>query len=109
MKQFTFENLSQGQEEFSVAIAQLILWANENKIKLRLKDAYRDPRVHGSWGEKIAYGGARSVHKVSLAVDLYTPNYEDYKLLHNQWTKLGGAPRIENDMNHFSFLFEDTW
>lgn len=104
-----WQNLGTRQEEFSIAFAELVLWCRDRGIKIRIKDAYRDPRVHGAWGEKKGYGGACSVHKVSLAVDLYTKNKSDYEIMHDKWDELGGAPRIAKDMNHFSFKFEGTW
>ena len=42
-------------------------------------DAFRDPRVHGAFGEKVGYGAANSMHKLKLARDLYF--IKDGKLL----------------------------
>ena len=93
------------QEEF--AVAKLILWADSYGIKVRLKDAYRDDRLHGVWGEKKGYGSAWSTHKVSLAVDLYTPKPIDHTRMHDHWGTLGGARRIPGDMNHYSFEWQN--
>lgn len=94
------------QEEFSVAFAKLILWCDSHGIKVRMKDGYRDERLHGKWGEKKGYGAANSVHKLSLAVDLYTTNPANHTLMHDYWEAMGGAKRIEGDMNHYSFEWQ---
>ena len=57
-------------------------------------------------------GHPRSTHKSGVAVDilLYSPTgdypYSQDKIIHNQlhdfWDLLGGAERIENDLNHYS-------
>jgi len=57
-------------------------------------------------------GHTRSTHKVGLAEDIlfYGPNGEYphpdahnlYVKAHDFWDVIGGAPRIENDLNHFS-------
>ena len=52
----------------------------------------------------------RSTHKVGLAIDLilydkswdYITEEKDYAKLHDFWDVLGGAKRIEDDLNHFS-------
>lgn len=98
-----WKDLGKEQERFAVAISVLILWAHENGIAVRKIDAFRDARVHGKWGEKKAYGAAYSLHKLKLAQDLWTKNEDDYIRLHDKWDELGGAPRIADDMNHFSF------
>jgi diadenosine tetraphosphatase ApaH/serine/threonine PP2A family protein phosphatase len=61
-------------------------------------------------------GRSNSVHKSGLAIDLnlYTDEWEwlnddhfmtipVYGELHDYWDTLGGAPRINSDLNHFSF------
>jgi len=104
-----WSELGSYQELFAFKIATLILWADQNGIGVRLKDAYRDPRLHGEYGVKKGYGAANSVHKLSLAVDLFTENESDHSFLHAKWDSLGGAPRIKNDMNHYSFEWNGTW
>jgi len=101
--------LLEKQQRFAVAVANLIVHAHSIGLPVTFGDAYRDPRVHGEWGEKKAYGTANSCHKVRLAVDLNI--VIDGKLappqasapLHDYWESIGGAQRLEYDMNHFSF------
>lgn len=106
-----WKDLGSMQEDFAIKISELILWARDNGIRVRKKDCYRDPRVFGDFGSTKpgAYGQKYSVHKLSLAQDLWTKNEEDHRKLHDQWDKMGGAPRINNDMNHYSLKFEGFW
>lgn len=59
--------------------------------------------------EDCPVGHANSVHKIGLAMDLHL--YLDGKYittglphsdLHDFWDMMGGAKRIEDDMNHYS-------
>jgi len=111
--------LSETQGEFTHKIAMLIIFAYEHGYTLTFGDAYRDPRVHGSWGEKKSYSAANSVHKKRLAVDFnifrngeYLQGDEANKAhgkLHDFWDSLGGAPGIDNDMNHYSVRYENYY
>jgi len=102
-------SLLEKQQAFSVAAAQLVLHAKEIGLPLTDGDAYRDPRLHGEFGEKKAYGEANSCHKLRLARDfnlvidgqLAPPSA--YAPLHDYWESIGGSKRILKDMNHFSF------
>ena len=101
-----WKDLGKRQEQFADAFGQLLAFAATSGIKVRIKDAYRDPRLHGAWGKKAGYGAAYSVHKLSLAVDLYTKNTADHIRLHAHWEKLGGAAMIDVDMNHYSCAWQ---
>lgn len=104
-------SLSEKQMRFTRKLADLISFAYSMGYGLTFGDAYRDPRLHGEIGEKKSYSHRNSAHKVRLAVDFnlfvngeYKSGYcEEYKILHDYWQVLGGAPMIENDPNHFSF------
>lgn len=107
------ETLSQKQARFMIAIAKLILWAEqhgkENGYICTLGDAFRDSRVHGPFGVKVGYGSAYSMHKLRLAVDINVIKNgvltaEFHPALHDEWDRLGGAERIAKDLNHYSFL-----
>lgn len=97
------------QQLFALAIADLITYAAEEGLSVTFGDAYRDPRVHGTIGEKKGYGNANSCHKLRLAVDFNVildgkiAGSNAYNKLHDYWDILGGAKRIDNDLNHFSF------
>ena len=64
--------------------------------------------------EDCPVGKANSVHKVGLAADVHLYDSQGNYLgqgeemirrhtsLHGLWDTMGGAPRIENDLNHYS-------
>ena len=103
---------------FQEQITKLKQFAFSQGYKISGGDSYRSKRVFGEWGEKKGYGSAYSVHKLRLAEDLnlWVQRGEkmvyadkgtepEWKILHNKWEELGGAPAIDGDMNHFSFEF----
>lgn len=94
------------QEEFSIALAKLLLHADKLGIGVSIGDVYRDPRVHGVVGEKKGYGHAKSCHKLKLAADLNLLDAADHGRLHDFWDDLGGSQRIPGDMNHYSFEWQ---
>lgn len=94
------------QVAFVRAKGKLIAYAESKGIELTDGDAYRDPRLHGEMGVKLGYGAARSNHKNRLAQDFNTPNTEDHVVLHDYWDTIGGAKRIDGDMNHYSFEWQ---
>ena len=105
--------LSQKQQQFVLKVSYLIQWAYENGYALTFGDAYRDPRVHGSAGNKQSYSSANSLHKQRLAVDFnlfkdgeYLTRTEDYQPLGEYWESLGGSwgGRFQ-DGNHFSIEY----
>jgi len=108
-------SLGRTQEDFTYALGKLIVWAyEEQEVRLRTGDMFRDPRAHGKWGEKKGYGTANSVHKQKLACDLNLfingewitdSQHPTWKTLHGHWETLGGAKMIPNDANHFSFAY----
>jgi hypothetical protein len=107
------ESLSQKQARFMFTFARFVVWIEEHHAKkhgyiITFGDAFRDPRVHGHIGQKMAYGHPNSAHKLKLAVDINCIKggklvADFYPELHDQWDKMGGAERILHDLNHFSF------
>lgn len=104
------ETLGEKQRRFTRMIGQLILHAYAMGYELTLGDAYRDPRVHGDFGEEQGYGHPKSVHKLRLAVDFnlfkdgeYLTETEDHRFLGEYWELLGGdwGGRFD-DGNHYS-------
>ncbi len=107
--------LSQRQRAFTRMVADLIQYAYESEYELTFVDAYRDPRVHGSVGQKTSYSSANSNHKIRLAIDLnlwvdgdyvITSEHEAWDDLHEYWSSIGGAVRIPRDANHFSLEYK---
>lgn len=107
------ESLGQRQRRFVRLVGQLIEFAYAQGYELTLGDGYRDPRVFGIAGETRGYGHPYSNHKLRLAVDLnlfrdgrYLNQGEAHAPLHDFWDSIGGAARIENDMNHYALEWE---
>lgn len=110
-------SLSSTQRKFTQCIGKLIAYACENGYELTFGDAYRDPRVHGEFGEKESYAGKNSVHKIRLAVDFnlfidgqYITDSEAYRELGDYWKTLDDLARWGGDFskpdgNHFSFTY----
>jgi len=104
--------LGQKQRLFTHHVSLLIKYAYEQGYELSFGDAYRDPRVFGSAGEKRGYGEEWSNHKIRLAVDFnlfkdgnYLDTTEEHRPLGEFWESLsplcvwGGR---FNDGNHYS-------
>lgn len=108
-------SLGNKQREFTLCISKLIAFAYEKGYELTLGDAYRDPRVHGEYGEKKSYSAARSVHKQRLAFDfnlfvdgqyITSGDHPAYIALGTHWESLHESARWGGrfqDANHFSF------
>jgi hypothetical protein len=109
--------LSTKQQQFTGCVALLVLYAESLGYGLTYGDSYRDPRVHGEFGEKESYSAAHSVHKQRLAVDFNL--FVDGEYIadgHSEhWYELGlyweglcsdarwGGRFSSGDSNHFSF------
>ena len=105
--------LSDKQAAFTVAIAKLITWANQQGYKLTFGEAYRTPQ-QADLNAKTGKGIANSLHTQRLAVDFnlfingqYQTDTAAYTPLGEYWESLGGAwgGRFKSrpDGNHFSF------
>lgn len=99
------------QREFALELARLVVWINQQGFEVSFGDAYRDPRVHGDWGEKRGYGSAVSYHKRRLAVDLniflngrYLRSTAAHRFAGEEWERRGGTWGGRwDDGNHYSW------
>lgn len=85
-------SLGDKQRRFARSVARLLDKAHELGYEVTLGDAYRDPRVHGEIGVKMAYGHPKSAHKSRLAIDLnlfkggrYITNDEGHREIGEWW------------------------
>lgn len=93
------------QEEFASILGRLIVWACDQGYRIRIGDVFaHDGHKEGS------------NHYLKLAGDLfvYKPgaieqDAEAHVRMHDCWDSLGGAPRIEKDMNHYSVVWKGSW
>ena len=101
-------SLGNEQRRFTLMIAKLIIHAYEDLgYELTLGEGYDDDGVGHCKG---------STHYVKLGQDLnifkdgiYLKGKaaeEAHSKLHDYWDFLGGAKRIEKDLNHYSLLWE---
>jgi len=95
-------NLGEKQRAFSKALAQLILYAYEIGYEISMGD------VWAKTGHKV-----NSNHYIRLAADInlfkdgvYLTDGSGHDKLHDYWDLLGGAKRIDKDLNHYSFEYE---
>ena len=107
--------LSVKQRAFTRMIADLIIFAYEQGYELTVGDFFRDPRLHGKFGERGGYGSSKSVHKLRIAADLNlwvngkyitTSEHPAWDELHEYWESIGGAKRVPKDANHFSMEYQ---
>jgi hypothetical protein len=110
--------LSEKQQQFTRCLAKLVTYAYEQGYGLTLGDAYRDPRVHGTFGTQEAYGSKHSMHKMRLAQDynLFVCGRYIDDSSHPAWDELGrywkslhpdaawGGDFKIRDCVHFSFM-----
>ena len=92
-------NLGEEQRAFSKALAQLILYAYEIGYEISMGN------VWAKTGHKV-----NSNHYIRLAADInlfkdgvYLTDGSGHDKLHDYWDTLGGATRIDRDLNHYSF------
>jgi hypothetical protein len=97
--------LGERQEFFAEIFGKLLVWGHEQGYKMRIGDVF-------------ANNGHRpgSNHYLKLAADvfIYKPgavkqDLEAHRRMHDAWDALGGAPRIEKDLNHYSVVWEGRW
>ena len=91
-------SLGSEQERFGYMLGKLLVWSNEHGHKTRVGD------VFAKTGHKEG-----SNHYLKLAADIlvYRPGEAEqdmnaHKEMHDFWDSIGGAPRIDKDLNHYS-------
>ena len=104
--------LGEQQEHFMRLLPRLIDHVHLLGYEIRGGDLFRSPKVFGHIGTKMGYGHRNSMHKLKCAIDLnltYKGVYlkgsnaeAAHSQMHDYWDELGGAPRIEHDLNHYS-------
>lgn len=107
--------LSEKRVLFTKLLAELILWAHENKYMVAIDEAKRS-QAQANANAASGKGISNSLHLIPLAADLvlyingeYKTATSDYKVLGEKWESLhplcawGGR---FNDGNHFSLMHE---
>jgi hypothetical protein len=93
------------QERFGYMLGKLLVWANEQGYLTRIGD------VFAKTGHK-----ENSNHYLKLAADILVykqgakeQNMDAHKAMHNYWDSIGGAPRIEKDLNHYALMYQGRY
>jgi len=98
------QTLGSLQRKFVLMIAKLIIYAYEQGYELSFGEGFDDDNTGHMKG---------SVHYVRLGQDLNT--FKDgvwikdgsiHSILHDYWDTLGGAKRIDKDLNHYSIEYQ---
>ncbi len=99
--------LGDKQRKFSLIIAKLIIHAYELGYEATLGEGYNAAGTGHKEG---------SNHYIKLALDLnlfkdgvWLKDGTGHRELHDYWDSLGGAPRIEKDLNHYSLKYNGNW
>ena len=103
--------LSEKQQQFTVMVAKLILWAQSNGYGLTFGETYRTTQ-QAQWNAQNGKGIRQSLHTQRLAIDfnlfingVYQIKSEAYRPLGEYWCSLGGSwggHFSHPDGNHFS-------
>ena len=103
-------SLGDKQRLFTKCVSELINYAYARGWELTLGDAYRDPRVHGDFGDKKSYSAGKSVHKLRLAIDLNL--FIDGEYIsdgsHEVWEDLGEFWEGMNEYSRWGGRFDDS-
>lgn len=109
--------LGERQEEFSRKMMLLMMHIHALGYTIR----------GGHWQrcEDCYIGAEFSNHKIKLAWDInlsYSPAEGErprlltgkaaeraHNIIHDEWDKYGGAPRIKRDLNHYSLVWKGRW
>ncbi len=98
--------LGDKRRKFTLMIAHLILYAESLGYGVSLGRGYASAAANEADG-----GHEESLHLDGLAQDLnlydvgtgeYIRDSRGHDLLHDYWDRMGGAARINKDMNHYS-------
>jgi len=99
--------LGDRQRQFPLMLAKLIIHAYELGFEITLGEGYNAEGV----GHK-----PNSNHYIKLAQDLnlfkdgvWLKDGTGHRELHDYWDTLGGAPRIEKDLNHYAIMYQGRY
>ena len=109
--------LNAKQAEFTICLAELIVWAFDNDFPLILAEAYRTPE-QAALNAENGTGISNSLHTKKLAADMFrvkggtiTWDNEEYEPVGEKWKSMHvdarwGGDFQSKDSVHFSFEHE---
>lgn len=99
--------LGDAQRKLPLMLSKLILHAYEIGYELTLGEGFNAAGTGHKEG---------SNHYIKLAIDLnifkdgvWLKDGTGHRELHDKWDELGGAPRIEKDLNHYAVIYQGKW
>ena len=118
MKKYAPPTLREKQTEFAYCLGILLHWCLNHDIQVTLKEVYRPPETAALYAQQ-GRGSARSLHTLSLAVDIALFNEEGkyetdsaaYQRLGEEWESLSplcrwGGRFKKPDGGHFSLIHQ---
>ena len=97
--------LGQTQEFFAYIFGQLLVWSHDQGYRIRIGDVFAKDGHKEDSNHYLKLAGDLNVYKPGELVQ----DEEAHKRMHDCWDNLGGAPRIEKDMNHYSVKWQSRW
>ena len=115
--------LGEKQRLFTRLLADLYAYIYAMGWEASIGDGYRDPRVHGGYGEKKSYSAKWSLHKLKISSDINLfvegkyisdGSHPAYQQLGAFWKSRNelcewGGDEGRNDANHFSLSHDGRW
>jgi hypothetical protein len=94
------------QRKFTLMVGRLIVWTYTQGYELTLGESYN---AYGLGHMKDSLHYSRLAQDLNLFKDKVWLKGEEaekgYNLMHDFWDSIGGAKRIEKDLNHFSMEY----
>ena len=100
--------LGDKQRRFTLILAQLIIYTYSRGYELTLGEGYDDDRVGHIDGSThyIRLGQDLNLFKEGIWLDKGPEMETGFGMMHDYWDIIGGAKRINGDLNHFSLEHE---
>jgi hypothetical protein len=95
------------QRKFTLMVGRLIVYTYGIGYELTLGEGYDDDNTGHMKGSThyIRLGQDLNLFKDKVWLDKGTDMEIGFNLMHNFWDLMGGAARIDNDLNHFSLEY----
>jgi hypothetical protein len=98
--------LGDKRRKFTVMIAKLIIYADSLGYGIALGRGYASEAANKADGGHLEschlYGLAQDLHLYEILTGEYITDSRGHDQLHDYWDDMGGAERIDGDMNHYS-------
>lgn len=95
------------QRKFTLMVGRLIVWTYTQGYELTLGEGYDDDGIGHMKGSThyVKLGQDLNLYKDKVWLDKGAEMEKGFNLMHDKWDEMGGAKRIEKDLNHFSMEY----